>query len=163
MVALLATVACRENVEPTTLSFTQLLRDAGSQADQQQQPEPAYRLFQEDNAWASYCQEHVEQTIDPAIDFGSEIVLGVYAGDKPTGGYGIDITAIELRGQVVHVSLAETKPPANAMLIQVVTKPYAIYRIVLPGEMEPGADLESLQFHFTMDNAPEAVVLKRLR
>jgi hypothetical protein len=41
--------------------------------------------------------------------------------------------------------LEETQPPAGAMLIQVITNPYALYRVTLPPGTRGDIDVASLQ------------------
>ena len=78
----------------------------------------------------------------PTIDFNQEMIVAVFAGEKPTGGYGIEITAIEQdrARQQLRVRYRETKPPAGAMVTQALTQPYHIVRlkrIELPASFVP--------------------------
>jgi hypothetical protein len=143
--ALLCAVSCQDNTEPVALSFEPVAVAGSLPTEQAQHSAPAYRIFDAPAAWESYCQKSLGQTPSTQVDFASEIIIGVYAGEKPTGGYGIAITAMELRGGVVQIMLEETQPPAGAMLIQVITNPYALYRVTLPPGTRGDIDVASLQ------------------
>ena len=156
---LLLTTACREDAEPIALVFELVTQAAHAPESPTAQ---AYQVFQKPEAWDTYCRQSLAETVAPTVDFESEIVLGVYRGEKPTGGYGISVTAVELRGDVVHVTLEESNPPADAMLIQVITSPYALYRVTLPEGSRNKADVAALQFHVARDGALEAVSFRRL-
>jgi len=59
------------------------------------------------------------------------MIVAVFLGEKPTGGYKVEITAIEEdRGKGrLRVVVRERKPPAGAMVIQALTQPYHIVRV----------------------------------
>ena len=97
-----------------------------------------------------------------AIKFGNEIVLCVYTGDKPTGGYEIAVTAVTLRGQEIGVTIDMINPPRGAMLTQAITSPYAIYRITLPEDARQGDDISSFRFLTAQDSSPQPITLHRL-
>lgn len=65
------------------------------------------------------------------IDFDQEMIVAVFAGEKPTGGYRIDIPAIEedRARQQFTVRYRETRPPAGAMATQALTQPYHLVRL----------------------------------
>lgn len=67
----------------------------------------------------------------PSIDFDKEMIVAVFAGEKRTGGYVIEITVIEedRAKQQLRVVYRETKPPAGVMVTQVLTQPYCIVRL----------------------------------
>ncbi len=47
-----------------------------------------------------------------------------YFGEKPTGGYGIEITQVSLRGSTLTVEAGVTVPPKDAMVTQALTYPF---------------------------------------
>jgi len=67
----------------------------------------------------------------PRVDFKQEMIVGVFSGEKKTGGYGIEITKIEEnrdKGELI-VFFLETQPPPKAMVTQALTQPYHIVKI----------------------------------
>lgn len=76
---------------------------------------------------------------DKEVDFDTEMVLAVFLGERPTGGFAIEITAIHKRPDTLRVLVEETAPDPDAMVTQVLTQPYHVVRlprIDLPVEFE---------------------------
>jgi hypothetical protein len=81
------------------------------------------------------------------IDFAKQTVLAVATGTRNTGGFSIAVTAIydnpefgPRRGEAatpakVTVSVVETKPKPDALLIQVITSPWQV--VVIPKTAKP--------------------------
>lgn len=78
--------------------------------------------------WARLWAEHESvvtgKTDPPAVDFADQIVVGVFLGDKPTGGYDVTIVRAEETSGDVTVYYEETSPAPDMMVAQVVTQPY---------------------------------------
>jgi len=81
------------------------------------QPEAWARL------WAEHCARGAVSQPAPAIDFAKEMVVVLTLGQKPTGGYGIEITRVAIEGNRLKVSYRATSPPAGAMVTQALTSP----------------------------------------
>jgi hypothetical protein len=58
-----------------------------------------------------------------------ESFLMISAGQKPTGGYGIEISDVQRKGDKTTIRIKETKPPRDSMVIQVITFPYLVLNI----------------------------------
>jgi len=85
--------------------------------------------------WADLWQAHASLRIPapplPAVDFKREMIVAVFAGEKRSGGYGIEIAKIAedtVKGQLV-ISFRETQPPPGSMTPQALTQPFDIVRI----------------------------------
>ena len=65
----------------------------------------------------------------PAIDFDRESVVFLVSDQKPTGGYTLDVRKIAREGLTLVVDAPVNAPPAGAMTIQVLTRPYAIVAV----------------------------------
>jgi hypothetical protein len=70
----------------------------------------------------------------PKIDFESHVVLGAFLGERPTGGYGVEIRRVCEERIVVE----RRSPPADAMVTQALTAPYHL--------VVTSADLEAPEF-----------------
>ena len=57
------------------------------------------------------------------------MVLGVFSGERPTGGYQVEITRTERTNTGLTVYYREEKPPADALVIQVIRQPYHLIRL----------------------------------
>jgi len=67
----------------------------------------------------------------PAIDLKQEMLIGVFSGEKRTGGYRIEITKIgeDLAKNQLNVYFRETGPPPDSLVVQMLTQPYHIVRL----------------------------------
>ncbi len=81
--------------------------------------------------WQTHAQPQVPAKELPPVDFDKEMVVAVFLGEKPTGGYKAEITAIEEdreKGQL-RIVTRESKPPTGSIAIQALTQPYHIVRV----------------------------------
>jgi hypothetical protein len=99
--------------------FTTVAR--GQQSAVEERREVVVRTAAE---WKALWKEHSPDEPLPKVDFEKSIVVGVFTGMRPTGGYAVEITAIDRDGEGLVVSWRETKPAADAMLSQMLTFPF---------------------------------------
>lgn len=64
----------------------------------------------------------------PDVDFAKEMVIAVFMGEKPTGGYSIEIERIVEREETWEVHVQETAPGPNDGVIEALTQPYHMVR-----------------------------------
>lgn len=57
------------------------------------------------------------------------MVLGVFLGQKGTGGYSVEIAKIELSGAKLQVLYRQQRPPPGAIVSQVLTQPYHLVKL----------------------------------
>ena len=97
--------------------------------------EPSARVIRSEEEWKSFLTGTLGFAgAAPAVDFRSETVVAIFAGQKPTGGYSVRVEKVTdestagqpSRATVHHQVIA---PPAGAMLIQVLTYPYVVIRV----------------------------------
>ena len=79
--------------------------------------------------WTKLWRQHAPDRKPPAVDFGKEIVVAVFAGSKPTSGYEVAIVAMREASGGLVVDYQETQPARDAMTAQVLTSPYHIVAI----------------------------------
>lgn len=63
------------------------------------------------------------------IDWSREAVLLADMGQQTTGGYSVRFRGVRVVGNVVEATLEITRPRPGAMVIQVITRPYAVTTI----------------------------------
>ncbi|HEY9401633.1 MAG TPA: DUF885 family protein [Pyrinomonadaceae bacterium] len=68
----------------------------------------------------------------PEINFNSRACIVVYQGQKPTGGYSIEIGEIRRDGTVLAVKVAERRPAFGDVTTQVITSPFVAVSIPRP-------------------------------
>ena len=84
------------------------------------------------NLWRRHASIKANQTPPPAIDFGDQIVVAVFLGDKPTGGYETAVISAERNNGALTVSFSEKEPRPGAITTQAFTQPFHIVRVAIP-------------------------------
>lgn len=79
--------------------------------------------------WRKHTAFQAEQRPSPAVDFGRDIVIGVFLGSRPTGGYAAEIVNIEKDNGMTTVNFKETTPPRGSMVTQSLTQPFHLVRV----------------------------------
>jgi hypothetical protein len=65
----------------------------------------------------------------PDVDFDSKVVLAAFAGDKPTGGYSIQISEVVLDDEKITANITLITPGRNCAVASSITNPYHIISI----------------------------------
>ena len=65
----------------------------------------------------------------PIVDLVNEMVIAVYLGEKPTGGYGIEITRVLDIGTYIEVHVEEYFPQPDSIVTTALTHPFHIIKI----------------------------------
>ncbi len=61
----------------------------------------------------------------PDIDFERYMVVGVFLGRKPTGGYSLEVDRVILKGDELLVEVKEICPNKGQPVLMVITYPYS--------------------------------------
>jgi hypothetical protein len=84
--------------------------------------------------WTALWRQHAwvdsSSQQPPVIDFEKEIVVGLFLGDKPTGGYDVQISRVERNNDALTIYYQEKSPLPGAMVTQTLTQPFHIVRII---------------------------------
>lgn len=92
------------------------------------------QIIRSDSEWQSFWTQHRGPNA-PSVDFKKNTVVAVFAGQKPTGGYGIAMTGVKRNSQgEIEVEYKESSPPAGGFQITVLTYPYQIASINSSGD-----------------------------
>lgn len=59
------------------------------------------------------------------VDWSHEVVLVADLGEQRTGGYSVRFRGIRVEDNAIEASVEVTRPGPGAMLIQILTRPYA--------------------------------------
>ncbi|MBN3927003.1 protease complex subunit PrcB family protein [Nostoc sp. NMS4] len=95
--------------------------------------------------WADVWEQHTSDSIPPPpipfVDFTNAQVVAVFAGEKPTSGYSVDILAVEKTGDSpsLVITVKDCQPNPGDFASDVITQPYHIIRI-------PRMDVEQARF-----------------
>ncbi len=74
-------------------------------------------------------QTHAPGRALPSVDFAKQMVVGVFLGTRPTGGYGVEIVRATMMGGGLRVEFVETAPRPDAITAQVLTAPYHLVAV----------------------------------
>jgi hypothetical protein len=129
ILAALAALCCAAPMQDA-VTFKTL--DRGGQSGIEEPREAVVRTSAE---WAALWTAHGAGRARPSVDFTRSMVVGVFAGTRPTGGHSVDITRIERDGDGLAVTWRERRPGATDIVTQVITTAYHI--VVL--DRAPGA------------------------
>lgn len=84
---------------------------------------PQQSIARTSEEWQSLWQRHAPGRPAPAVDFTKNMVVGVFLGSRPSGGYQAEITGIAVEGGVMVVKWAERRPGPGQVAAQVMTAP----------------------------------------
>ena len=73
--------------------------------------------------WQTLWQQHAPGRPAPTVDFTKNMVVAVFLGSRPSGGYGVEITGVRAEGDATVVLWAERRPAPGQMASQVITAP----------------------------------------
>ncbi len=86
-------------------------------------------LVRTDTEWAALWQQHAPNRPRPAIDFGKEMVVGLFMGSRPNAGFSTAVVSATAGNDVLIVRYSETSPAPGRVAAQVLTFPYHLVAI----------------------------------
>jgi hypothetical protein len=94
---------------------------------------PLQVVLRNQNEWETLWRRHTSIDVTPpplpAIDFEKFTVVGLFLGDKPTGGYDVEIIRAEPSNADLVILYRETSPTGRGMVIQSLTQPFHIVQV----------------------------------
>lgn len=79
--------------------------------------------------WEQLHRYTIPRPALPEVDFTQHTVLAVFAGEKPSGGYTIQVERITQTDQTVIVYVTETAPGPRDITTMMITYPYQVVKI----------------------------------
>ncbi len=87
---------------------------------------PAQRIISHnEEQWSDFWAKY-GTGIEPQIDFEKYIVAGIFLGEKPNPGYGVEITKVKKVNNKIEVKFTEYLPNPNLDYPSVLVYPYDI-------------------------------------
>ncbi len=68
----------------------------------------------------------------PSVDFSRESVAGMFLGQRPTGGYSVNVQGVSLEDGEVYLQVDVTEPAPGAITTQALTNPWVMVRVSQP-------------------------------
>ena len=98
-----------------------------------------YRFYDEATFRNHWNRNHLVGQYPPKIDWTADQVIVLHLGRRNTGGYGINIGAMDkLANGGVRITAVETTPPAGSVTTQALTSPFLVLAV---DRMVPSFDL----------------------
>jgi len=95
---------------------------------------PLQVVARSQNDWTALWRQHVSDDLSsrppPTIDFEKEVVVALFLGERPTGGYDVQISRAEQTNDGLIIYYREKDPSPGGMVIQALTQPFHIVRII---------------------------------
>jgi hypothetical protein len=86
--------------------------------------EPSTRVIQSQSEWRDFVEGD-----PPPVDFATETVVAIFAGQRPTGGFSVKVVAAESRDRNAVVTYRIEKPPPRSMVPQMISHPFVVARL----------------------------------
>ena len=90
-------------------------------------------VIREVQGWEELWEEHVAGRYPkpelPFVDFSREMVIGYFLGEKPTGGYVVEVEEIWVTEGKVSVRVGVPSPGPGDPVIQVLSQPFHLVRL----------------------------------
>ena len=91
---------------------------------------PRQAVVRSQREWEALWRQHAPAGRPvPAVDFAKRMVVGVFIGSRPTGGFSVTITRARLDGATLIVEWSERAPSPRDISAQVVTSPAHIVEL----------------------------------
>ncbi len=79
--------------------------------------------------WNTLWRQHSPDRDQPRVDFGRDMVLGVFLGSQTTAGFSVEIVSALVEQGILVVRFRETRPQSDRIVAQVITSPYHLVAV----------------------------------
>ena len=79
--------------------------------------------------WNTLWRQHSPDRDQPRVDFGRDMVVGVFLGSRTTAGFSVEIVSALVEQGILVVRFRETRPPSDRIVAQVITSPYQLVAV----------------------------------
>jgi hypothetical protein len=76
-----------------------------------------------ESEWRALWARHAPGRSAPAVDFATNMVVAVFLGSRPSGGYQVQIRGVRTEGNTLVVQWSESRPGPGQVAAQVMTSP----------------------------------------
>jgi hypothetical protein len=94
---------------------------------------PLQAVIRNPDEWNAFWKRHsstdTHPALPPIVDFDRELVVGIFLGEKPTGGYQVEIVRGERRDSSLYFYYREESPRPGAMVTQALTQPFHLVKV----------------------------------
>jgi hypothetical protein len=94
---------------------------------------PVQTVIRNQDDWKAFWKRHsstdANPTLAPIVDFDREMIVGIFLGEKGTGGYEVEIVRAERRDSSLYFYYREESPHPGAIVTQALTQPFHLVRV----------------------------------
>lgn len=94
--------------------------------------QPGFDVAASPDQWQALRRTLVQQPPLPDVDFRREWVVAAFMGEKPTGGYLVDVREVVREGRRIRVTVVQEEPGPNDLVTMVITYPGHIVAVARP-------------------------------
>lgn len=91
--------------------------------------EPRQVVVRSPAEWDTLWKSHAGPQAAPAVDFSTSMVAAVFLGERPTGGYRVEIVGVRREKDALVVEYVERAPGAADIVTQILTSPFHIVKL----------------------------------
>lgn len=91
--------------------------------------EPAAIVATDEQTYRNTWNAMIRSTDAPAIDFATETAVFLFAGERPTGGYSIEVRGVSLDGDTLVIDGNVKTPGRSVATTQAITSPYVVLAV----------------------------------
>ena len=100
--------------------------------------EPAQLVVRTPDEWARLWKTMHRQRLPtpplPEVDFSRQLVIGVFLGERSSGGASVEITAVHRQGEELLAEARATEPSPAELHTMVLTQPCAVVAVTADPE-----------------------------
>ena len=86
------------------------------------------RTAEWEDLWQQHSSDDVPPPPVPKVDFTQDRVIAVFAGEKPTGGYSVEIISVETTNSQLVITVQYRQPRAEDIVTEAITHPCHIIK-----------------------------------
>ncbi len=79
--------------------------------------------------WAEHTRLQLPTPPAPPVDFAEQCVLAVFCGERPSGGYSVEIDGVERMGDGLRVYARELQPEEGTAQVSMMTMPFDLVTV----------------------------------
>ena len=119
-----ALLLCCVTLASAQMMFTSVAR--GTRSGQQIARQVIVRTPEE---WVAVWKDHAPADKTPAVDFATDMVVGIFLGTKPSAGHEVEIVGVRTEDKDLIVEYVQKQPGRGTVTAQVLTEPYHLVAV----------------------------------
>jgi hypothetical protein len=94
-----------------------------------QRTEPGAVVAADEVTYRNVWNSMIGNGVPPSVDFSTETAVLLFGGQRPTGGYRVEVHGVTLEGDTLAIDGNVQGPPPGSGTTQALTSPYAVLAV----------------------------------